>query len=196
MLLLASYVFYMFWQVEYIFLILISTVIDYVASLKMGKFETKAERKPWLYVSLLANLGLLFVFKYFNFFNTNIASLAEVLDFQWTVSDVELLLPVGISFYTFQTLSYTIDVYRGNYKPEKNFLKFALFVAYFPQLVAGPVERASNIIKQFNHNYDFDAKRTTDGLKLMIWGYFKKIVVADRLSVYVDRLLGLGLSGA
>ena len=188
MLLLASYVFYMFWQVEYIFLILISTVIDYFTSLKMGQYEEKKNRKPWLYVSLFANLGLLFVFKYFNFFNSNIASLAEVMDFAWTVKDVELLLPVGISFYTFQTLSYTIDVYRGHYKPEKNFMKFALFVAYFPQLVAGPVERASNIIKQFKYNYDFDAKRATDGVKLMVWGYFKKIVVADRLAVYVDNI--------
>ena len=186
LLLAASYFFYMWWEPAYILLILLSTVIDFGVGQKISKIPERSDRKPWLILSLATNLGLLFTFKYFNFFNAQIASLAGFLGLQYQISDLSVLLPVGISFYTFQTLSYTIDLYKGQIEPERHFGKFALFVAFFPQLVAGPIERAKNLLNQFHKEHEFNYSQVVSGLKLMVWGLFKKVVLADRLAVFVD----------
>ena len=190
-LLAASYGFYMAWRVEYIILILISTSIDYYASRKMASLDTKPERRKYLYLSLIANLGLLFTFKYLNFFQDTLSTLTGSLGISTSLPTSNLILPIGISFYTFQTLSYTIDVYNGKIQPERHIGIFALFVAFFPQLVAGPIERPKKLLPQLNRlnilgNFDYD--RVTDGLRLMAWGFFKKIVIADRLAIYVNAV--------
>ena len=182
----ASYYFYMCWNKNFILLILTSTAIDYFAGLKMSNLSTKKERKPYLYLSLASNLGILCTFKYFNFFNDSFRDLFTFFDIAYAIPALSLILPVGISFYTFQTLGYSIDVYHGKIKAEKHIGYFALYVSYFPQLVAGPIERSSNLIPQFRQYFQFDYKRTTDGLKLMAWGLFKKVVVADQIAPMVD----------
>jgi len=183
----ASYYFYMCWKPEYLLLILLSTVIDYYSGLQMGKHEKKTRRRSFLVLSLLTNLGLLFSFKYFNFFNESIRTIFNHYNIFYDVPSFNVLLPVGISFYTFQTLSYTIDVYRGERKPEKHFGIFALYVAFFPQLVAGPIERSTRLMPQFYHKCDLEYQRIIDGLKLMTWGFFKKLVIADRLALFVNQ---------
>ena len=169
LLLAASYIFYMWWEPTYILLILLSTVIDFFVGRRVAAIPEKRARKPWLLLSLATNLGLLFTFKYFNFFNDQVASLYSMMGLEYTISELSVLLPVGISFYTFQTLSYTIDLYKGQIEPEKHFGKFALFVAFFPQLVAGPIERAKSLLPQFHKDHDFDYNRFVSGLKLMVW---------------------------
>ena len=188
LLLLGSYYFYMCWKPEYIFLILLSTIIDYYTGLEMGKHSNKKKRKPFLIISLCSNLGLLFAFKYFNFFNESARTIFNSLNIFYNVPYFDVLLPVGISFYTFQTLSYSIDVYRGDKKPEKHFGIFALYVAFFPQLVAGPIERSTRLLPQFKQKFDFDYIRVKEGLLLMLWGFFKKIVIADRIAVVVNTV--------
>jgi D-alanyl-lipoteichoic acid acyltransferase DltB (MBOAT superfamily) len=190
LLLAASYYFYMSWNPAYIILIILSTVVDYFAGLKMGTTDDKSKRKKYLFASLFINLGMLFFFKYYNFFNKSFTYLTKEINILQYGGGVlptfDLLLPVGISFYTFQTLSYTIDVYRGEKEPEKHFGIFALYVSFFPQLVAGPIERSTRLLPQFKEEYKFDYIRVTDGLKLMLWGFFKKVVVADRLAIFVN----------
>lgn len=188
LLLVASYYFYMSWKAEYIILIIISTLIDYYAGLQMGKTAHRAERRKFLILSLITNLGLLFFFKYFNFFNDSTREFLNTFNIFYNVPTFNMLLPVGISFYTFQTLSYSIDVYRGRQEPEKHLGYFALYVAYFPQLVAGPIERSTRLISQFYQYHPFEYQRVTDGVKLMLWGFFKKVVIADRLAVYVNQV--------
>lgn len=183
----ASCFFYMYWKVEYGFLLLFTATIDYLAALAMAGASAR-RRKILLIVSLASNLGVLFFFKYFNFFNHNIGALFQSLHLTWAVPFSDLLLPVGISFYTFQSLSYTIDVYRGVIPLERHYGRFLLFVTFFPQLVAGPIERAKNLLPQFYERFEFDYRRMTDGLKLMAWGFFKKLVIADRLAVYVNMV--------
>lgn len=164
----------------------------------MSAKETKKEKKPYLYLSLLANLGLLGYFKYTNFFISNINEIYHLLGNTNNIPYLEIVLPVGISFYTFQTLSYTIDIYYGELKAEKHFPTFALYVTFFPQLVAGPIERASTLIKQLNTKTYFDQTRVRSGLQLMAFGLFKKIVVADQCGAIVDNgvLHGNELYGA
>lgn len=188
LLLAASYYFYMCWKAEYVVLIMLSTVVDYFASLRMSKFQEKEKRKPYLYLSLLANLGVLFGFKYFNFFNDSTRAVFEHFNLFYDVPAFDVLLPVGISFYTFQTLSYTIDVYNGRIKPESNLGIFALYVSFWPQLVAGPIERPQNLLHQFYEKHSFNYENVTNGLKLMTWGFFKKLVIADRLAVFVNEV--------
>ena len=188
LLLVASYYFYMCWKPEYVLLILASTVVDYCSGLKMSEAPDKRSRRPWLLLSLSANLGLLFAFKYWNFFADSTRDLLGTLNIFADIPEFSALLPVGISFYTFQTLSYSIDIYRGQLKPERHFGRFALFVSFFPQLVAGPIERASRLLPQFRLEQNFDYERLSSGLRQMIWGMFKKVVVADRLAVYVDAV--------
>lgn len=187
-LLAASYYFYMSWKPEYIVLIIGSTLVDYYVGLRMGKADTRAARRPYLILSLCVNLGILFGFKYLNFFSESARMLFDQVNIFYGVPAFDLLLPVGISFYTFQTLSYSIDVYRGKQKPERHLGIFALYVAFFPQLVAGPIERSTHLIPQFRQKHDFDYDRVTSGLKLMAWGFFKKLVIADRLAVFVDAV--------
>ena len=183
MLLIASYYFYMCWKPEFIVLILFSTLVDYFCGLGMVRYPG---RKKWLLaISLTMNLGLLFFFKYLNFFGETLTALCRAVSIPFSAPALSIILPVGISFYTFQTMSYTIDVYRGKLKPEPDFITFALFVSFFPQLVAGPIERASNLLPQLKTEHKFDYKNVTWGAKLMVWGFFKKMVVADQLAVLI-----------
>lgn len=188
LLLAASYYFYMSWKPEYALLIMFSTVIDYFAGIQMGKTETRAKRRKYLILSLCTNLGLLFAFKYFNFFSDSVRVALNQFNIFYDSPTFNLLLPVGISFYTFQTLSYSIDVYRGRQKPETHFGIFALYVSFFPQLVAGPIERSTRLLPQFYEKHEFDYQRVTSGLRLIAWGLFKKVVIADRLAIAVDNV--------
>ena len=188
LLLAASYYFYMCWKAEYILLIVASTLVDYAAGLLMGRSKAPGARKLLLAMSLASNLGLLFAFKYFNFFSDSTRALLQQFNIFYDAPTFHLLLPVGISFYTFQTLSYSIDVYRGNKAPERHLGIFAVYVAFFPQLVAGPIERSERLLPQFLERHQLDWARVGDGLSLMLWGFFKKIVIADRLAVYVNEV--------
>lgn len=188
LLLISSYYFYMSWNPAYIVLILISTFVDYFAAIKMSEQKTKKDKKKYLFFSLMANLGLLFIFKYFNFFNDSVRLLFESFGVNYGVPSLSLLLPVGISFYTFQTLSYTIDVYKGVTKPERHFGIFAVYVSFFPQLVAGPIERSERLLPQFHRQIMPDVNNFSSGLKLMVWGFFKKVVVADNVAVIVNQV--------
>ena len=188
LLLIASYYFYMQYKPEYGLLMLFSSLVNYFAALKMVKAKSKAGRQLWLTISALSTLGVLFFFKYFNFFNLNVARLLSFFNVSYQPLSFNILLPVGISFYTFQALSYSIDVYRGNLQAERDFFDFALYVSFFPQLVAGPIERSTNLLHQFKIYHEFDAKRVSSGLRMMVWGFFKKIVIADRLAVIVDTV--------
>lgn len=183
-LLISSYYFYMSFKPELIVLILISTLIDYYASISMVKYEKY--KKYFLSLSICSNLGLLFFFKYFNFFNNAIGDLLKSISIPFTPTVLNIILPVGISFYTFQTLSYTIDVYRGKIAPERHLGYFALYVCFFPQLVAGPIERAEKLLPQFREEHTFNYDNVTYGLKLMAWGFFKKLAVADVVAPYVN----------
>lgn len=188
LLLTASYYFYMCWKPEYVLLIIASTIVDYFAAVRMGATTEKAKRKKYLFLSLITNLGILFSFKYFNFFNENARVLLSQFNIFYDAPAFKLLLPVGISFYTFQTLSYSIDVYRGAREPERHLGIFALYVAYFPQLVAGPIERSTRLLPQFHKHHTFDTQKVASGLRRIMWGMFQKVVVADRLAIYVDAV--------
>lgn len=187
---LASYYFYMSWKPAYAVILITSTLIDYLASQRMGLYtdEEKHKRRPWLYLSLLSNLGILLLFKYYNFFNDSARDIALALDVPYAMPAFELLLPMGISFYTFQTMSYSIDVYQGRIRPEPHLGIFALFVTFFPQLVAGPIERAGNLLGQLRQKHDFSYYRVVAGLRRMAWGFFKKIVIADNLALMVNQV--------
>ncbi|MBN2414016.1 MBOAT family protein [candidate division KSB1 bacterium] len=189
-LLLASYYFYMCWRVEYILLIIASTLIDYFTGLKLGAEKRPFKRKLFLSLSLFTNLGLLFTFKYFNFFSESVTIIFNHFNIFHNSITLHVLLPVGISFYTFQTLSYTIDVYRGKKEPERHIGYFALYVSFFPQLVAGPIERSTRLLPQFYKPVTFDYDRVKRGLQLMAWGFFKKVVIADRINPFVEQVYG------
>lgn len=183
LLLIASYYFYMSWNAKYVFLIFITTFTSYLCAILIEK--NREHKKLILTITLIVCLGILFVFKYFNFF---FESINYLLGNKLHSISLNLLLPVGISFYTFQTLSYCIDVYRGNIKAEKHFGYYATFVSFFPQLVAGPIERPDNLLPQLRKEKEFDYNKAVYGLKLMTVGFFKKIVVADNLAYYVDMV--------
>ncbi len=188
-LLAAGWYFYASWKPEFLILLIASTLTDFVAGKKISQTNKKSFRVFWLICSLIINLGILIGFKYFNFISSNLYYLFG-LDFSFNnlLSIEKILLPVGISFYTFQTMSYTIDVFRGKQKAEFNFIKFALFVSFFPQLVAGPIERASNLLPQFEKKARLNYDRISSGLKFMVWGFFQKIVIADNMSPLVDAV--------
>jgi D-alanyl-lipoteichoic acid acyltransferase DltB (MBOAT superfamily) len=188
LLLAASYIFYMAWEPAYVLLIITSTIVDYVAAQLMDRTAAQAKRRRYLLLSLVCNLGLLFTFKYFNFFSDSIRVYAQFMGLTYDVPTLRVLLPVGISFYTFQTLGYTIEVYRRRQKPEKHLGRFALYVAFFPQLVAGPIERSHNLLPQLRQTHRFDYDNAVEGMRLILWGMFKKVVVADRLAIIVDRI--------
>jgi len=195
-LLLASYFFYMCWNAKYAVLILTSTIVTYFCGIFIEKIkqmdlsdEDKTKRKKLVLVlSLIINLGILGYFKYTNFFMSLIAGISAALHVNMNVPTFDILLPVGISFYTFQAVGYTVDVYRDDIYAEKNFITYALFVSFFPQLVAGPIERSKNLIKQLAVPAKFDYDNFKEGLLLMIWGFFLKIVLADRMVVYVENV--------
>lgn len=185
----ASYYFYMSWNVKYVVLILFTTIISYFAAIFIERFQNNTSaKKIILTFTLISCLGVLFVFKYFNFFSKSFVNLMRAFSIQLHPMTLKLLLPVGISFYTFQTLSYVIDVYRGSVKPEKHFGIYATFISFFPQLVAGPIERTNNLLPQIKAHHEFNYEQATYGLKLMTWGFFKKLCIADNLALYVDKV--------
>ncbi|MBN4046880.1 MBOAT family protein [bacterium AH-315-P07] len=184
----ASYVFYMAWNPFYLILILASTLVDYWAARAMEASADRFGKRRWLYLSLGVNLGLLFLFKYANFAGEVIQDVLGFASISVYIPYKNILLPVGISFYTFQTLSYTIEVYRGNQKAIRRLDHFALYVSFFPQLVAGPIERPQRLLPQLIRRVDFEYERVVSGMRTILWGLFKKVVIADRLSVVVDAV--------
>lgn len=185
LLLAASCYFYMAFVPVYILILGFTIVIDYYAGILIEQ-SAGNKRKSWLVVSLIANIGVLAVFKYYNFLNDNLTFLLGQAGKENPVPYLSILLPIGLSFHTFQAMSYTIEVYRGHQKAERNFGIYALYVMFYPQLVAGPIERPQNLLFQFYAKHSFEINRVISGLKLMLWGFFKKLVVADRLATYVD----------
>lgn len=186
-LLASSCYFYMVFVPIYILILAFTIFIDYFAGIYIEKAEGK--KKRWfLIASLIANIGVLSVFKYYNFFNDNLTNFLHGAGFQNPLPFLSILLPIGLSFHTFQAMSYTIEVYRGNQNAEKHFGIYALYVMFYPQLVAGPIERPQNMLHQFREKHSFDYESVTDGLKLMAWGLFKKVVIADRIAAIVDNI--------
>ena len=185
LLLVASYFFYACWNPAYSLLMLLSTAITYFCGLLMER-KAAGKRRLWLVLSLCLNLGILFVFKYFNFFADTIADVMRLFGSAPASAHLELLLPVGISFYTFQALGYTIDVYRGDMPAERSFIDYALFISFFPQLVAGPIERSGNLLPQLKVVRKFSTENIVDGMLPICWGFFKKLVIADNLAVLVN----------
>lgn len=187
-LLAASFLFYGWWDYRFLSLIIFSSTLDYSIGLALGRKKLPSTRKLLLWASLLVNLGFLGIFKYYDFF---VESFAEAFTFFGTPMDprrLDIILPVGISFYTFQTLSYTIDVYRGKLQPSRDPVAFFAFVSFFPQLVAGPIERATNLLPQFHSKRTFDQEKAIDGLRQVLWGLFKKIVIADNCATYANQI--------
>ncbi len=184
MLLIASCVFYMFFIPKYILILFLTIVIDYFAGIYIHK--SLKHKKSLLIISIISNIGILFFFKYFNFFIGNINDMAHFFGWNYSLSLLQFILPIGLSFHTFQAMSYTIEVYRGNQLPEKNFGIYALYVMYYPQLVAGPIERPQNMLPQFHVDHKFNFERFKTGLLRMAFGFFKKIVIADRLAEFVN----------
>ncbi|HWI59182.1 MAG TPA: MBOAT family O-acyltransferase [Bacillota bacterium] len=183
----ASCLFYMYFIPKYILILIFTIVVDYFAGLLIEQ-AAGPRRKLLLLLSLAANVGVLAGFKYFNFLSANLQALARCLDWHYSLPTLEWLLPVGLSFHTFQAMSYTIEVYRGRQKAERHFGIYALYVMFYPQLVAGPIERPQNLLHQFREVHSFDYQRISSGLKLMAWGLFTKTVVADNLAVLVNKV--------
>jgi D-alanyl-lipoteichoic acid acyltransferase DltB (MBOAT superfamily) len=188
LLLLASYLFYAWWDWRFLGLIIFSSIIDYSIGRKLGNVNTKLNRRLLLWLSLGINLGLLGFFKYFNFFIDSFTDAFSLFGYAIHGSHLDIILPVGISFYTFQTLSYTIDVYRKDIEPTKDLVSFFTFVSFFPQLVAGPIERATNLLPQFYNKRSFTYENGRDGLRQILWGLFKKIVIADNCAQIVNEI--------
>lgn len=188
-LLISSCLFYMWFIPQYILILALTIIVDFVAGIYIEKSEGK-KRKQYLLASIFTTCAILFFFKYFNFFNANFLFIANSLGLNYPIGALNIILPIGLSFHTFQSLSYVIEVYRGNQKAEKHFGIFSLYVMFYPQLVAGPIERPQNLLHQFREHYTFDYLRVTNGLKLMAWGLFKKVVIADRLAVVVNNVYG------
>lgn len=184
----ASYFFYGWWDWRFLSLLLFSTMVDYLVGRTLAVTKTPYHRKLLLWCSILVNLGFLGFFKYYNFFLDNFKQAFSFFGMEWNVSGLEIVLPVGISFYTFQTLSYTIDVYKKKLEPTKDFIAFAAFVSFFPQLVAGPIERAKHLLPQFYRKRNFDYPLAVDGLRQILWGLFKKIVIADNCAIYANYI--------
>jgi D-alanyl-lipoteichoic acid acyltransferase DltB (MBOAT superfamily) len=187
-LLIASYYFYMSWKWEFGFLMLFTSAVNYIAGLRISAAATRRARRLWLTLAIILSLGVLVYFKYANFFIEEASALLRTLGMNVRDSYLNVILPVGISFFTFQALSYSIDLYKGRMPLEKNFINFTLFVSFFPQLVAGPIERATNLLDQFKKEQHFSSERLLEGSKLIIWGLFKKVVIADRLAAYVEQI--------
>jgi len=188
LLLVASYVFYGWWDYRFLFLIFFSTIIDYIIALLLCKTNNKLKRKIFISISLFVNLGLLGFFKYYNFFIESWIDAWKMFGITMHASSLQIILPVGISFYTFQTLSYSLDVYRKDLKAEYDFVKFATFVSFFPQLVAGPIERATNLLPQFSKKRNFSYSNGVEGLRQILWGLFKKMVIADNCAIYANDI--------
>lgn len=188
-LLIASCIFYMALIPVYILILIFTIIIDYFAGIIIERSSGR-KRKIFLIVSIIANVGVLAVFKYYNFFIENVNDLLHLTNTGSSIPYLNIILPVGLSFHTFQAMSYTIEIYRGRYTAERHFGIYALYVMFYPQLVAGPIERPQNLLHQFREKHSYDINRIYDGLRLMLWGLFKKVVIADRLSLYVNTVYG------
>lgn len=187
-LLVASYVFYAFWDWRFLSLILFSTVVDYAVGLALAKYAVQHIRKALVSVSIVVNIGFLGVFKYFDFFAENFSAMFRFFGYDFGIDSLNIVLPVGISFYTFQTLSYSIDVYRRKMEPTRDFVAFASFVSFFPQLVAGPIERATHLLPQFFQKRHFHYAHAVDGMRQILWGLIKKMVIADNCAEYANQV--------
>lgn len=183
----ASYVFYGWWDWRFLSLIIFSTIVDYSIGVALSKSVNQKKRKLLLWISIVVNLGFLGFFKYYNFFLDNLITAFTFFGTELQASSLKIILPVGISFYTFQTLSYTIDVYRDKLTPTKDFVAFSAFVSFFPQLVAGPIERATNLLPQFYTKRKFEYDKAVDGLRQILWGMFKKVVIADNCAEFANE---------
>jgi len=184
----ASYVFYGWWDWRFLSLILFSTLVDYSVGRALSKENVQLKRKLLLWTSILVNIGCLGFFKYYNFFLDNFVSAFSFFGKEINANSLDIILPVGISFYTFQTLSYTIDVYKRKLEPTADFMAFSAFVSFFPQLVAGPIERATNLLPQFYKHRKFKYSKAIDGLRQILWGLFKKVVIADNCAKYANYI--------
>jgi alginate O-acetyltransferase complex protein AlgI len=184
----ASYVFYGWWDWRFLSLILFSTVVDYLIGQRLRTEDKQSKRKILLWISIIVNLGFLGFFKYYNFFLENFVDAFSLFGMQINANSLNIILPVGISFYTFQTLSYTIDVYRKKLEPTQDFIAFSAFVCFFPQLVAGPIERATNLLPQFYKKRTFEYHKAVDGMRQILWGLFKKVVIADNCAEFANQI--------
>ncbi len=186
LLLVSSYFFYACWDWRFMFLLIFSTLLDYYTGIKIHDATNRRLKMFWLWLSIVVNLGFLGVFKYYNFFAASFAEGLSLLGFKLNPSSLKLILPVGISFYTFHGLSYVLDLYKGRIKPERNFVDYSVFVSFFPLLVAGPIERATHLLPQIVKKREFDYSKAVDGLRQILWGLFKKIVIADNCAEYAN----------
>lgn len=198
LLVLASYIFYGWWDWRFLSLILFSTIVDYTIGRKLKNEEDESKRKILLWTSIIVNLSFLGFFKYYDFFLENLIGAFSVFGIEININSLNLILPVGISFYTFQTLSYTIDVYRKKLQPTQDFIAFSAFVCFFPQLIAGPIERATNLLPQFYRKRTFVYNKAVDGLRQILWGLFKKLVIADNCAEFANTIFNnsLDLNGS
>ncbi|OWP79343.1 MBOAT family O-acyltransferase [Flavobacterium oreochromis] len=190
LLLVASYYFYSCWDWRFLFLLIFSTLLDYFTGLKIDKSVSRNKKLFWLWLSIIINAGFLGFFKYYNFFVTEFTHLISVFGYQINSWSLKIILPVGISFYTFHGLSYVIDIYYGRIKAEKNFVDYSLFVSFFPLLVAGPIERATHLLPQIKVSRKFNYHKSVDGLRQILWGLFKKIVIADQCAEMANIIFG------
>ena len=188
LLLVSSYFFYGCWDWRFLFLLIFSTLLDYITGIKMYNSTSQNHKKCWFWLSICINLGFLGVFKYYNFFAESFADGLTQMGFRANPWTLNVILPVGISFYTFHGLSYVIDIYNNRVKPERDFINYSVFVCFFPLLVAGPIERATHLLPQLLKKRVFDSDRTVDGLRQILWGLFKKIVIADNCATYVNQI--------
>ena len=188
LLIIGSYIFYGFWDYRFLFLLMFSTSLDYFTGLKIFQAQTKKRKKSWLLLSILVNLGFLGFFKYYNFFIDSFSDFLSLWGFQPHIWTLRIILPVGISFYTFHGLSYVLDIYNEKIKPTKNIVDYSLFVSFFPLLVAGPIERATHLLPQLKQPRSFSYEKATNGLRQILWGLFKKIVIADNCAIVVNKI--------
>ena len=188
LLLVSSYFFYACWDWRFMFLLIFSTLLDYFTGLKMAESKTKLGKKFWFWLSITVNLGFLAIFKYYNFFAESFAELIANFGLHVNPWTLKVILPVGISFYTFHGLSYVIDIYKNRIPAEKNFVEYSVFVSFFPLLVAGPIERATHLLPQIKVKRNFDYDKAVDGLRQILWGLFKKIVIADQCAIYANQI--------
>ncbi|SNR25102.1 MBOAT family protein [Flavobacterium sp. ov086] len=188
LLLIASYFFYACWDWRFLFLLVFSTLLDYYTGIKMSEAKSQSNKKFWFWLSIAVNLGFLGIFKYYNFFASSFANVISSFGFSISPLFLKVILPVGISFYTFHGLSYVIDIYKDRIKPERNFVDYSVFVSFFPLLVAGPIERATHLLPQIKKERNFDYSKAVDGLKQILWGLFKKVVIADQCAEYANMI--------
>lgn len=186
LLLVASYYFYSCWDWRFLFLLIFSTLLDYFTGIKMSDSKNKSQKKIWFWISISVNLGFLGIFKYYNFFADSFTTLLSTFGFSVNPWTLQIILPVGISFYTFHGLSYVIDIYKDRIKAERNFIDYSLFVSYFPLLVTGPIERATHLLPQIKQKREFEYSKAVDGLRQILWGLFKKVVIADQCAEYAN----------